>query len=64
MGFWLDEDTYQFSDLKEMAASLGIDLETMEADYAEAYHHLSRHWDKKGENAEAYHHLSRYWDKN
>jgi hypothetical protein len=44
MGYWIDENTYQFEDEKEMAAALGIDLDTIEGDYAEAYHHMSKIW--------------------
>lgn len=45
MGYWIDEDTYQFDDEKEMAASLGIDIETMEGDYAEAHHKCRKIWE-------------------
>lgn len=44
MGYWINEDTYQFDDGKEMAASLGIDLQTIEGDYAEAWHHMNKWW--------------------
>ncbi|MFA7192378.1 MAG: hypothetical protein WC089_03725 [Candidatus Paceibacterota bacterium] len=46
MGHWIDENTYQYDDKKEMAAALGIDLETIEGDYAEAYQHMSKFWNR------------------
>lgn len=45
MGFWIDDDTYQFVDVNEMAASLGIDLETAEGDYGESYHWCNKIWE-------------------
>jgi hypothetical protein len=44
MGYWIDEDSFQFDSEAEMAKSLGIDLETMEGDYAEAFHRESKRW--------------------
>jgi len=44
MGYWIDENTYQFESEEEMAKSLGIDLETIEGDYAEAFQHVSQSW--------------------
>ena len=35
---------FDYPKFKEMASDLGIDLDTMEGDYAEAYHHMSRMW--------------------
>jgi hypothetical protein len=46
MGYWIDENTYQFENEREMIASLGLDPDTIEGDYAEAFHHLSREWEK------------------
>jgi hypothetical protein len=46
MGFWIDEDTYQFDDEKEMAANLGLDTETLEGDYAESYHWCNKMWEQ------------------
>lgn len=46
MGYWIDEDNYQFEDEREMMACLGLDPDTIEGDYAEAYHHMSRQWEK------------------
>lgn len=46
MGYWIDENTYQFESEAEMAKSLGIDLETIEGDYNEAYHRESQRWNK------------------
>lgn len=40
-----DENTYQFESEKEFAAFLGINLETIDGDYAEAYQHMSKYWD-------------------
>jgi hypothetical protein len=45
MGYWIDEDTFQFEDEREMMASLGLDPDTIEGDYAEAYHHMSKLWE-------------------
>ncbi len=36
----------QYESEKEFANALGIDLETKEGDYSEAYHHMSKIWDK------------------
>ena len=44
MGYWIDENTYQCDDKKELAAVLGIDLETIEGDYGEAYQHMNQFW--------------------
>lgn len=44
MGYWIDEDTYQFDDEREMMGSLGLDPDTIEGDYNEAYHHMSKFW--------------------
>ena len=44
MGYWIDENTYQFQDEREMMAALGIDPDTIEGDYAEAYQHQSQIW--------------------
>jgi len=46
MGYWVDENTYQFDDEKEMMADLGIDADTVKGDYAEAHHHISRFWNR------------------
>jgi hypothetical protein len=46
MGYWIDENTYQFEDEKEMMASLSLDPDTIEGDYAESYHHMSKFWEK------------------
>lgn len=44
MGEWLDDDTYQCDDEKEMMSLLGLDPETIEGDYAEAFHHMLKVW--------------------
>ncbi len=36
----------QYESETEFAATLGIDLETIEGDYAEAYQHCTKFWDK------------------
>jgi len=59
MGNRINVDTYQFGDEKEMAASLGIDLETIEGDYAEAYHRMSQLW----KNQEVDHRFDEWFNK-
>lgn len=44
MGYWIDENTFQFESEAEMALSLGIDIETIEGDYREAYQHMNKFW--------------------
>lgn len=44
MGYWIDKDTYQFDNEREMMIALGLDPDTMEGDYAESYHHMSKMW--------------------
>lgn len=44
MGHWIDKDTYQFNSEEEMMKSLGIDSETIQGDYAEAYQRESMRW--------------------
>lgn len=46
MGHWIDKNTYQFHDERELIVALGLDPYTMEGDYAEAYHHMSKIWEK------------------
>lgn len=46
MGHWIDEDTYQFEDEREMMIALGLDPNTIEGDYAEAYHYMTKMWKK------------------
>lgn len=46
MGYWIDENTYQYENEREMMAALGLDLDTIEGDYAEAFHHMSNHWER------------------
>jgi len=46
MGYWIDENTYQFENEREMMASLGLDPDTIEGDYAEAYHNIFKSWKK------------------
>jgi hypothetical protein len=41
-----EEIFHQFANEKEMANHLGIDIDTMEGDYAEAFHWLNKKWDK------------------
>lgn len=47
MGYKIDENTYQFDDEREMLAALGLDIDTMEGDYREAYYHISRRWNQE-----------------
>jgi len=35
MGFFIDENTFQFNDENEMMNALGIDPETIEGDYSD-----------------------------
>ena len=49
MGHWVnneDEEYYQFDDQREMAAHFGIDIDTMDGDYAEAFHYLTKYWNQ------------------
>ena len=39
-----EELIYQFESEEEMMRALGIDPETKEGDYAEAYHHMQKIW--------------------
>ena len=45
MGYPIDENSYQYESAQELAISLGIDLDTIEGDYAEAYQHAHKFWD-------------------
>lgn len=40
MGYWVNEDTYQFEDERDLSEFLGINLDTMEGDYREALQHM------------------------
>lgn len=46
MGYWIDKDTFQFDSMDEMIRSIGLDPETLEGDYAEAYHRMSSYWNQ------------------
>ena len=45
MGYWVDENTYQYDSDEEMMNCLGIDPETMQGDYSEAYQHWYKKWE-------------------
>jgi hypothetical protein len=46
MGYLIDDNIYQFEDEREMMSFLGLDPDTLQGDYAEAYHHTSKMWEK------------------
>lgn len=46
MAHWIDENTYQFDSTEELICSLGLDPETIEGDYAEAFQHQHHFWNK------------------
>jgi hypothetical protein len=46
MGYWIDDDTYQCHDKREMMGLLGLDPDTIQGDYAEAMHALQKEWNK------------------
>lgn len=46
MAQWINEDIYQFEDERELITLLCLDPDTIEGDYAEAYHHMTRMWGK------------------
>lgn len=44
MEHFIDENTYQFESEKELSAFSGMDLDTIDGDYAEAYQHTIKFW--------------------
>ena len=46
MGYWVDADTYQYDDEREFMASIGLDPDTIEGDYAEGAHHMQKIWNR------------------
>lgn len=43
---FIDKKTMNEEEIKKKCESWGIDLDTIEGDYAEAYQHLSRKWNE------------------
>ena len=41
-----EEELYQFENERELMSFLGLDPDTIEGDYAEAYHHMNKFWEK------------------